>query len=166
MENASEFLDYRLKPVIQKWKSYIKDSGDFINKIKKLKNIPDGTILVTADVVGLYPSTPYEAGLRALNEALENRESKTIPAEKLFKMAKFVLKNNYFDFNEKFNQQVSDTAIGTKFAPTYTWIFMGRLESQFLKSQEFGVATFVWTHREEKLESFLDELDKHHSFTF
>ena len=38
---------------MQKGKWYIKDSGDFINKTKKLQNIPDGAILVTADVVGL-----------------------------------------------------------------------------------------------------------------
>ena len=33
-EKASEFLDYHLKPIMQRGKSYIKDSGDFINKIK------------------------------------------------------------------------------------------------------------------------------------
>ena len=37
-------------------------TGDFLNKTKKL-------ILVTADVVGLYPSIPHEAGLRGLREA-------------------------------------------------------------------------------------------------
>ena len=52
-EKASEFLDYRLKPIMQRGKSYIKDSGDFINKIKSLHNIPKSVILLTADVVGL-----------------------------------------------------------------------------------------------------------------
>ena len=65
-EKASGFVDYHLKPIMQKGKSYIKDSGDFINKIKSLQNIPEGAILVTADVVGLYPSIPHEAGLKAL----------------------------------------------------------------------------------------------------
>ena len=62
-EKASELLDYHLKPVMQKGKSYIKESGDFINKLKSLLNIPEGVILVTADVVGLYPSIPHQAGL-------------------------------------------------------------------------------------------------------
>ena len=60
-EKASEFLDYHLKPIMQRGKSYIKDSGDFINKIKSLQNIPEGAILITVDVVGLYPSIPHEA---------------------------------------------------------------------------------------------------------
>ena len=98
-EKASEFLDYHLKPIMQRGKSYIKDSGDFINKIKSSKNIPEGAILVTADVAGLYPSILQETGLKALREALDNRENKQIPTENLLEMAEFVLKNNYFEFN-------------------------------------------------------------------
>ena len=57
---------------MQKGWSYIKDSGDFINKTKSLSTIPDNAILVTADVVGgLYPCIPHEAGLRGLREALD-----------------------------------------------------------------------------------------------
>ena len=43
-EEDSEILDYHIKPIMQRGKSYIKDSGDFINKIKTLQNIPDGAI--------------------------------------------------------------------------------------------------------------------------
>ena len=156
---------------MQKGKSYIKDSGDFINKIKSLQNIPEGAILVTADVVGLYPSIPHEAGLKALREALDNRENKQIPTENLLKMAEFVLKNNYFEFNGKVKKQLSGTAIGTKFAPTYASIFMDKLESDFLKSQELTPLLwyryiddvfFIWTHGEEKLASFIDDLNNYH----
>ena len=72
--------------------SYIKDSQDFINKSRKLGKIPDNAILVTADVVGLYPSIPHNVGLRALKEALDKREQKKIPTEDLLQMAEFVLK--------------------------------------------------------------------------
>ena len=64
-----------------------------------LKNIPDNAILVTADVVGLYPSIPHEVGLRALKEVLDRREEKKISTEDLVKMAEFMLKNNYLEFN-------------------------------------------------------------------
>ena len=56
--------------------SYVKDYNDFIKKIKHLKNIPDKALLVIADVVGLYPSIPHEARLRALKEVLDRREEK------------------------------------------------------------------------------------------
>ena len=82
-EKASEFLDNHLKEVMQNGWSYIKDSNYFIKKIKHLKNIPDNALLVTADVVGLYPSIPHEAGLRALKEVLDKRDEKKISTEDL-----------------------------------------------------------------------------------
>ena len=74
--------------------------------------------MLTTDVIALYHSIPHEAGLKALKDALENRESKSISTEDLIKMARFVLQNNYFEFNGIVKQQISGTAIGTKFAPT------------------------------------------------
>ena len=64
-EKVSEFLDNHLKPVMREGMSYIKYSNDFMHKIRDLKDIPNNALLVTADVVGLYPSIPNEAGLQA-----------------------------------------------------------------------------------------------------
>ena len=98
-EKSLEFLDYHLKPLMQRGWSYIKDSGDFIKKTQNLGSIPKNAILVMADVVGLYPSIPHEAGLKALREVFDKREQHTIPTSELIRMADFVLKSNYFKFN-------------------------------------------------------------------
>ena len=87
-------------------KSYIKDSGDFINKIKNLKNISEGVILVSVDIVGLYLSIPCMASLNALREALHTRENKHIPKDNLLKIVEIALKNNYFEFNCKVKKQL------------------------------------------------------------
>ena len=50
-------------------------------------------------------------------------------------MAKFVLQNNYFEFNGETKQQISGTAIGSKCAPLYACIFMDQVESEFLKTK-------------------------------
>ena len=134
-EKVSEFLDNQLKKVMQNGWSYIKDSNHFIKKIKHLKNI--NAILVTADVVGLYPSIPHEADLRALKEVLDRREEKTNSTEDFVKMAELVLKNNFFELNGQVKHQISGTAIDTKFAPTYARIFMYEIETKFLQTQEF-----------------------------
>ena len=102
-----------------------------------MKNIPDNAILVTSDVVGLYPSIPHEARLRALKEVLDSREEKKISTDDLIKMAEFALRNNYFEFNNQVKHQISGTAIGTKFAPTYACIFIDEIEANFLQTQEF-----------------------------
>ena len=53
--------------------SYVKDTGDFIKKIKRLGKIPESAIQVTADVVGLYPYIPYDLGLQSLRKRLNER---------------------------------------------------------------------------------------------
>ena len=102
---------------MQSSRSYIKNSGDFIKKIRIIGTIPKDPILITADIVGLYPSISHVAGIKALEKALNNCINKKISTEDLVKMFKFVLKNNYFEFNNKVKQQISGTAIGTKSAP-------------------------------------------------
>ena len=52
-EKLSEFLYHQLQAVMKAGKSYIKDTGDFLEKLKNLGNIPSNAVLVTANVVGL-----------------------------------------------------------------------------------------------------------------
>ena len=74
-EKVSEFLDHHLKPVMQEGESYIKATGDFLNKTKNINAIPENVILVAVDMVVFYPSIPYQAGLEALREALDKRKT-------------------------------------------------------------------------------------------
>ena len=67
---VSEYLDYILKPTMQDSCSYIRDFGDFLKEIKNIGKIPEGAILVTVDVVGLYPSMSHETGLEALRKRM------------------------------------------------------------------------------------------------
>ena len=57
-----------------------------------LDGLPEGPILCTVDVVGLYPSIPHEEGLEALKGVLEHREDKTISTATLLELAHVVLK--------------------------------------------------------------------------
>ena len=123
--------------MLNSW-SYLKGFGDFLKKIKNISSILEDTVLVTADILSLYPSLPHTAGLVALRDALDNREVEKTPTEDLVKMAEFVLKNNYFEFNGSIKQQLSGTTIGKKFAPPYTCIFMDKRETNFLKTQTLG----------------------------
>ena len=62
-EKISEYLDFCLKPITQNGWSYVKDSSDFKNKIKKLGKLSGNITLVKTDVVALYPSIPHEDDL-------------------------------------------------------------------------------------------------------
>ena len=45
-------------------KSYLKDTGDFLNKLEELGSVPQNALLVTVDVVRLYPGIPYPSTIR------------------------------------------------------------------------------------------------------
>ena len=47
-------------------KSYVKGTSDFLKKLKELGCVPQNELLVTGDLVGLYPSIPHLGGLEAL----------------------------------------------------------------------------------------------------
>ena len=167
-EKASDFLDYHLKPVMRSGWSYIKHPGDFLKKIKNVGNIPENVILVTADVVELYANIPHTAGLKTLSNMLEAREHKPVSTEDLVKMARFVIENNYFEFNGDVKKQISGTAIGRKFALPYTCISMDNLETKFLQAQSMQPLVwfrsiddifFILTHGNDKLEKFLGDLN-------
>ena len=87
-EKVSQFLDFHLKRIMQEGVLYIKDTTDFQDKIKNFR-VPMDAFLVTADVVGLYPNMPHEAGLKSLKLTLDRRREKKISAEDLVKMAGF-----------------------------------------------------------------------------
>ena len=139
--------------------------------MKQIGNRPENSTLVTADVVELDHSIPHELGLKALEEALEKRDSNQISTDDLIKLAKFVLQNNYFEFKGEVKQQISIIAIGTKFAPPYASIFMDQVEFEFSKNPIASAISvvqvhrwhfFIWTHAQQKLEGFLDNFDKFH----
>ena len=129
--------------------------------------MPSNAILVTVDVVGLYPSISHEAGLKALYEKLEGREGRKIPLSDLVNMSEFVLKNNHFEFDSKVKTQISGTAIGTKFTPLYMCVFMDKVEREFLEAENIKSLVwlrhmnifFIWAESKNKLEGFLQCLN-------
>ena len=73
-QNMSEPLDYHLKTITLSAKSYIRDTNDFLQRHKELHSAPQNALLVTADVVGLYPSIPHQDVLKTLSVNLNQRE--------------------------------------------------------------------------------------------
>ena len=121
--------------------------------------------------MGLYPSIPHDAGLKVLYEQLEERSDKKVPSADLVDMTEFVLKNNFFEFDSKVKQQISGTAIGTKFKSPYACIFMDKVEIDFLEMQTVKPLVwlkyiedifFIWNESEKKLQEFLENLNNFH----
>ena len=170
-ENISSFLDYHLQPLAKSVKSYIKDTNDFLKKLRDLPPLPEDAMLCTIDVVGLYPNIPHNEGLEAIKNALNTRQDQTISTESLVNLAECVLKNNVFEFDGHFFKQKRGTAIGTKMAPPYAILFMAELEQKLLQSSELTPLVWwryiddifvIWQHGEDSLKAFIEHLNSSH----
>jgi hypothetical protein len=165
-EQISAFVDAHIRTLARQVPSYLKDTTDFLRLLSSIGNVEPGTLLVTADVASLYPSIPHDDGLRALETALDTRESLVPPTQALKTLAKIVLDYNHFTFDGDFYTQISGTAMGTKFAPNYAILFMHEFETTLLKSADpspqywcryIDDIFFVWPHGEEALLRFIQQ---------
>ena len=66
----SEYVDYHLQPIVREIPSYIKETSDFLRKLKSTTEVSENFYLVTLDVKSLDTSTPNSAG---------DKSSKNIP---------------------------------------------------------------------------------------
>ena len=94
------------------------------------KNVSENDTFATLDVVSLYSNITHDLGVRALKYWLENfpDEIGRFPPEFIIESVELILKNNYFEFNDRNFLQVTGTAMGTKFAPVYANLVLGYLE--------------------------------------
>ncbi|XP_024120094.1 uncharacterized protein LOC112141232 [Oryzias melastigma] len=118
---SAEFIDYFLNPLSTKHQSYIKDTYDFIEKIKTL-NIPHNSSLFTIDVDSLYTNIDTQEGLAAVKNIFNTFKDQKRPDEEILQLLEINLTKNDFEFNGHFFLQIKGTAMGKKFAPAYAKI--------------------------------------------
>ena len=108
--------------------------GDFIKKLslrKKIKEVANDAIMVTADVFRLYL---YDVGLETLRKTIDERVNKKMVLRTLLKWQNLFWKLTTLNLMVNLNNSFLASAIGTKFAPPYACIFMDKPETEFLES--------------------------------
>ena len=170
-ERISEFVDFHIRQYVKQLPTYIRDTQDFITKIRSLGKLPTGSILCTMDVTSLYTCIPNKQGIDAVVEHVRKDPTAKIPPFWIGKLLEHVLHMNYFIFNGEIYLQTGGTAMGTRVAPSLANLFMGRIEHQLLESSEFKPLIFlrfiddiflVWCHGEDSLARFIREANSFH----
>ena len=98
------------------------------NKLTAIDNLPDNTFLVSLDVTSLYTNIPHNVGIDAFRFFLQKRTNKHIPTETICDPIRIILTMNNFTFNSKHYLQKHGTAMGTRMAPSYANLFLGKFE--------------------------------------
>ena len=79
----SKYVDHHIQPLAKNLRSYVKDTTDFINKIKNVGTVPKGAYLVSMDVCSLYTNIPNDEGHEALRESLDKMKGNRVPPKSL-----------------------------------------------------------------------------------
>lgn len=154
----AKFLAFKLKPLVSRTESFVKDSPSFINELKGIKLDPED-ILVSFDVVSLYTCIP-------INEAMEVINRLTHP--ETARLVELCLTSTFFSFEGGFFEQTSRAAMGSHLSHVVANLFMEDFESKALSlacllpklwKRFVDDTNVIWSHGQEELDLFFDHLN-------
>lgn len=174
-EKISKFVDHHLQSMNKNLESHVQDTTDLVKKLENLPESPkEDTILVTLDVRSLYTNIPNNEGLEAIKSYFRSRAAPgdQILSKVICTFLTLILTLNNFVFNGENYVQTNGASMGTKCAPTYASLFMGRFEERhilprirdrvLLYVRYIDDLLMIWRDSEEELIKFLEELNKIH----
>ena len=171
-ENISGFIDEILQPHVKNLGSYVKDTTDFLRKLQNVPYVPKKAFLVTLDVTSLYSNIPHNDGIKACQHFLNSKPSNGgISTESLCELISTVLTKNHFQFNGDNYLQIMGCAMGTKMAPNYASLFMGKFEEDKLNQYHLQPLIWlrflddiflIWEYSEDELLDFIKYLNSAH----
>ena len=136
--NTAKFITKILQNYCDKTSSFVKNSTDFVKKIKHLSINPEEETLVSFDVSALFTSIPVPVALQFINSKIFASTNFPnvckISTEKFIKLLEFTITNCIFCFNKKFYKQLQGAAMGSPVSPVIVNIYMEFFESLAIPS--------------------------------
>ena len=124
MNDLSRWLDYwlqKLKPYVP---SYIRDSHDFLAKLKKLGRLPPNAKLFTADTKSMYTNIDTDHAIDVISTWLDSLELPDgFPLDAVKEAMKLVMRNNVFEWGDCYFLQLLGIAMGTSAACMWATIY-------------------------------------------
>jgi len=137
---------------------------------RKLPPLPADIRLCTIYITFLYTNIPHAHDLATLEFFLNQRlkHHSTTTAFPL-NLVNLVFTWNNFTSDNKHYLQIRGTVMGTRMAPCYANLFMGKLEHDFLQTQSLTPLLWIrylddtlmlYSHGETSLKTFLEQLNQ------
>ena len=139
----SKFLDQLIRPLFDRHvrSTTIIDGVDLIRRLETyVENdcLKPTTHFCTFDITDLYTMLPQEESLNVLTEFLIQHgyhKVKGVPLNAIRKLARIVITENVFIYENKFYRQIIGGAMGSAFTLTLANIYMWKWEKDFAQRQ-------------------------------
>ena len=167
---VAEYLDTYLNPLSHRHASYVKDTNDFLDKVREAHVNPTDLIF-SMDVDALYTNIETEPGLDAVRACFLRYPSPGRPDDLLLELLEISLNTNDFQFDGQHYLQIKGVAMGKKFAPALADIYMAEWEETALAQCELKPSYYyrylddiwgIWPHSKEEFVEFVTRLNNHH----
>lgn len=126
--NSAQYINHFLNPLSQLHTSYLKDTYDFVSKIKS-QTFPNHSFLFAIDIDSLHTNISTELGIKVVKDLFHRYPNPGRPNNEVLTILDINLARNDFQFNSQRFLQVHGTAMGKKFAPAYANIYMTHWEN-------------------------------------
>jgi hypothetical protein len=126
-EILSRFIDMILQPIVKKQEFYIKDSQNLIQITKNLV-FKNKCYLYSADFESLYTNIPFNDAITIVCDFVKQEKVDGVSAFAFHQILSFILKNNFFTFNDKTYLQIKGIAMGTTCAPSVANLYLCHYE--------------------------------------
>jgi hypothetical protein len=134
---AAKFLANILGPLVGKTPYHVKNSMDFVNKIKNLE-VPPPWKLVSFDVTALFTSIPIPEALEVVKQCLARdiswRQRTSLQSEDILQLLELCLNTTYFVYQQEFYQQQQGAAMGSPVSPIIANLFMEQFERKAINT--------------------------------
>jgi len=120
---VSQYVDSFIRPISVLHPSYIKDTYDFVDKIRSAR-IPKKALLVTGDVTALYTNMRFDRTIETTRSALRRHPRPDRPDEHLLRLVDVTMRNNDFEFDGECYLQICGMAMGKTYAPGLADIYL------------------------------------------
>ena len=158
----SQYIDSFIRPISIRHPSYIKDTYDFVSKIRG-QQIPKTALLVTGDVSSLYTNMRIDRTLQVTKNALARFPDPQRPDDHIMRLLEITLRNNDFTFNGNFYLQTCGTAMGKAYAPGLADLYLEEFDHKavhgfkitpLLYYRFLDDIHFIWTGTMAELQEF------------
>ena len=158
-----------LEPLVGNTSTFVKNGSQFVQLLKeRWTKVSSDAMLVSFDVVGLFPSIPIEEALDVVHDRLKKDKSlkyrTDLKPDEVFEMVRHCIQWTYFGSHRGYFKQVDGTPMGGPLSCILADIFMEVYEEEIgVEWIRYRDDTFmIWTEGEKELKYFLEYLNSYH----